>query len=112
MRRQPVRRRVAAPILALVVVCAGLAPPLLDASESHGQRHVESEHDPGTCGRLHDHAACTQLARSFSHIAAGWSPNAAEPIALRGERVAPRISLSFRAFSSAPSPRAPPSLHS
>ncbi len=112
MKGQPVRRQLAAPILALLVFGAGLAPPLLDAEEEVGVTRVESHHDPSTCARLHDHAACTQLARSFSHIAWGWTPDPAERVTVRGERVAERISLTLRAFSSAPTPRAPPTARS
>jgi len=112
MEGQPVRRRIAAPILALLVVCAGLAPALLDATDAVATTRVESEHDPGTCGRLHDHAACTQLVKSFGHLA--WGPVAThgERRVLRASRIDPTAALPFRAFSSVPSPRAPPIPHS
>lgn len=112
MKGQPVRRAVAAPILALLVVCAGLVPPLLDATDVVDTTRVESEHDPGTCGRPHDHAACTQLVKSFGHLAWGWAATHDERPATRGARVDAGAALASRAFSSAPSPRAPPTPHS
>lgn len=112
MKGQPVRRKITAPILALLVVCAGLAPTLLDATEPADATRVESEHDPGTCGRLHDHAACTQLLKSFGHLAWGWVAAGDERPSLRGARIDARVARPFRSFSSVPSPRAPPTSRS
>lgn len=111
MEGQPVRRRIAATILALLVVCAGLVPPLLDATETVAAPRVESEHDPGACGRLHDHAACTQLVKSFGHLAWGPAAVADADAALRASRLPAADALPFRPISGVPSSRAPPTLH-
>lgn len=112
MKRQPIGHRVVAAFLAVVALHATVVPPLLDASEHpHGTR-VESEHDPGACQRLHDHAACTQLMKSLGNDSSGWVGVDDEFVVLRGERVPPRVSLSQRSFSDIASPRAPPAPHS
>lgn len=112
MRGQPVARRAIAPLLAILVLGASVAAPLLDARERPGIRQVESEHDPAACAVLHDHAACTQLVKSFGQPSWGASTPAGVGVSSRGERVPPLVAFAHRTHSSAPSPRAPPPPHS
>jgi len=109
MTGQPLRFRFRAVLLALLVIGGTFVPPLLDAAVGSRVAHVEQEHDPATCAVLHDHAACSQLARSFALLVAGSAPIRSLPIVTdrrSGTRV---LAWTLRTFSSAPSPRGPPS---
>ncbi len=105
---QPLRRRLNAGFLGVAAVCAPLALPLLDASEDARATRVESRHDPGSCAALHDHAACKQLAKSFSRLPAPLPVDLpAGSIASRAARPADTWRTS-RPHWPAPTPRAPP----
>ena len=108
MIRQPLGRRMVALALALPVLGATVVPPLLDAADGVYVAQVESEHDPATCVALHDHAACTQLAKSFGQLSSGWSTIRYPNLGLRGQAVPRSIASALRADSPAPSTRAPP----
>ena len=97
-----------AALLALVVATAPFAPPLLDAGEDFGPTHVESHHDPSSCARLHDHAACSQLARTFAILP--FDVPGALRVPERSERIPIRATPSrgFRGHLSPYPPRAPP----
>ena len=108
MIRQPIGTRLVAPLLAALVVTVALAPPLLDAEENSHQTHVESEHDPATCAVLHDHTACSQLAKWFGGLS--WTRNLLHrPDDEARARLTPRTAVrppDRRAL--VPSPRGPP----
>lgn len=74
MRRQPGLRRILG--LALAVLAVGLPTGIsvLDARELPGEVRIESEHDPGRCAVVHDHAACAQLLGSLALPAATSPP--------------------------------------
>jgi len=108
MKQQPIGRKLFASCLALFTIGATMVPPLLDAGEDHHAVRVESEHDPATCAVLHDHAACTQLARSFSKTStfsyAAARPRVVEHVA----HVLDAMALPLRTYVPSPAPRAPP----
>lgn len=72
MSRGAPRRRVAA-ALSVAVLGVSIAPSVLDARERGETASIEAAHDPGRCLSRHDHAACSQLARS-GVVHAGSSP--------------------------------------
>lgn len=57
-------QRVLAPVLATLLMVLSVAVPVLDAGEKGRGPVVESEHNPSTCVRGHDHTICTQLGAS------------------------------------------------
>ena len=108
MSGQPLATRLQAALFGLLVLGATVAPPLLDAGERPGEVRVESEHDPGRCAVLHDHAACAQLAKSFAIPGDGAPIDTRIATIISG--VQPRLGLDvdLRAYTPSPAPRAPP----
>jgi hypothetical protein len=51
-----------------------IAPPVLDAHEGSKVASIEVVHTPSHCASQHDHAACSQLARSHA-VPGGASPS-------------------------------------
>ncbi len=95
-------------MIAMVALGATVVPPLLDAAEDVGGARVESEHDPTRCRVLHDHTACTQLARSFARSdptrhTTRPSDRIVAPGGLHDAMVPPP-----RTHAPSPSPRGPP----
>ena len=60
-------QRVLAPVLATLLMVLSVAVPVLDAGEKGPGAVVESEHNPSTCVRGHDHTICTQLGASHGY---------------------------------------------
>lgn len=108
MIKQPLARRLMTVVLALLVVGATVVPPLLDAADAVHVAQVEEGHDPATCPGLHDHTACTQLAKSVGQRSSGWATVRYSTLDLRGPALSRTITLALRADSPTPSPRAPP----
>jgi len=110
MKQQPIGRKLLASCLALFVIGATVIPPLLDAGEDQHETRFESEHDPATCAVLHDHAACTQLARSFSETAMMAQATVRPHVVEHAGRVLDAMARPLRTYCPSPSPRAPPIL--
>jgi hypothetical protein len=60
-------------LLGILGLGAPISLPFLDAGEPVEGAHVESSHDEAQCLRLHDHAACAQLTRSFGGVWPVWA---------------------------------------
>ena len=59
-------RRATAATLSVAMLALSVAIPVLERAELVHQPVVESEHNPATCLRGHDHTVCTQVGASFS----------------------------------------------
>ena len=105
--RRPVRRGVAA-TLSFALLGVSIALPVLDARERSGVASIEAAHEPGRCSSQHDHAACSQLARShavpgsFPSPCIGLTTHKAGILRHDAPRAFVRHTTSF--------PRAPPSI--
>jgi hypothetical protein len=108
MDRQPLGRKLVAAILVLPVLAAVVLPPLLDAGAKLGSYQVESEHDPATCGVLHDHAICSQITNSFSHLSGGKTLFGELNLSLQHYGVLQEDIWTYRTDHPTPSPRGPP----
>jgi hypothetical protein len=91
-----------------LVLGATVTPPLLDAAVDYAGTGVESEHDPARCSVLHDHTACTQLARSLSLPGALALAVLDPDVPGDGARTPVSAIRPFRTDSPTPPPRAPP----
>jgi hypothetical protein len=58
--------RLSAPVLATLLVSLNVLVPLLDRAERSAGPVLESEHNPSTCVRAHDHTVCTQHSSNLS----------------------------------------------
>jgi len=110
MKRQPIRRRLLASCLAVLVLGASAVPPLLDAGEDERGARVEREHDPGSCGVLHNHTACSQLAKSFGRAAPAASVVLGPGVSIGSGAIRDAVVPPLRTDAPRPSPRAPPIL--
>ena len=101
-----VRRR-CAPVLVTLLVSLSVLVPLLDRAEASAGPVLESEHNPSTCVRVHDHTVCTQYSSNLSSPSSaprhGGPPHAPSATA----RVAEGVIVAL-AEPAPHQPRAPP----
>lgn len=107
MGRRSTAQKGLALVLGAAVLAAVPARTILDAAAPDRRAHVESSHDPGRCGYLHDHAACQQLFASAASVAP--DPATDRTLPLVADAPAPRSHVRADApAGSATLPRAPP----
>lgn len=96
-------------LLALLSVGAPTSLPLVDAGERDDGAFVESSHDPATCLRVHDHAACSQLLHSLKGMWPLWLVTL-RPVRATGPLPGPSEAPTLRPWLLLHASRAPPTL--
>lgn len=95
--------------MSFTLLGVSVALPVLDAREGSDTPSIEAAHDPGRCSIHHDHAACSQLARSH---AVQTGPSASPDLGPEIEKAAVVRNEAPRVVGRCTSalPRAPPSI--
>ena len=107
MRRSSPPQRLLASLLASLITVSAFAVPLLDALGEENRVVLESEHNPSTCVRGHDHTICSQVGASQALAAAAPRHGSARvvPAELHPTHEARRVA---RVVAASHPPRAPP----
>jgi hypothetical protein len=93
--------------LATLLLTLSVAIPVLERGELSGTVGIESSHDPGRCGHVHDHRICTQLSANLSLVAPAYDYRVPH-VTIRAARPEVRASTQHHTFFEGPPSRAPP----
>ena len=93
--------------LAALMLSLSVAIPVLERGELSGAVGIESSHDPGRCGHVHDHRICTQLSANLSLASVAYRYVPLQ-VTLRAPRPDVPKSTHHASFFEGPPSRAPP----